>query len=173
MPRIKITNLKAGACVINSLHITLAGMGSIIMDSSVAGDPDLSELESLKIVSVQTIDDAQTVKPVTKQEPEKKVEPQKQAKEPYQEKGKKQGVAKQGKASKQPAQPIQTLKIKAGTDFRAVDVEDGMGAKVIIMGDSGPEVRKMGPGINGANGPKFVGDDAWNGETDETGFTTV
>lgn len=173
MPKIKITNLKAGACVINSLKIIIPGMGSVVRDDSVIGDPDLSELENLKVVSIQTVEEESVVNKNTNKTPEKNID-QKKPEPKNADKNQSKTKVKSQKSAKQNNGSVKEVRNpKIGTDFRAVDVEDTMGAKVVIIGENGPEIKKMNPGINGNDGPKFVGDDAWNGQTDETGFITL
>jgi hypothetical protein len=175
MSKVKITNLKAGACVVNSLKIIIPGMGFTIKDSSVVEDPDLVELEHLGLISVVKIEEVKPVisKPVptieakvaTKKEPAKPAKPSKAEKT----KGKTSNGSK-----KQVIQTPAKQEGRPGTSFRIKDgAEDEMRAKVVIMGDNGPEVKHMSPGINGNDGPKFVGDDDFSNETSEDGFTTV
>lgn len=174
MPRVKITNLKPGACVINSLKITLAGMASVIRDAGVVGDADLSELEHAGIISVQPFEvAAPVVQPTEKPAvPEAKIQKVSQpAAEVAVDKPKK-NKKKTLKSEKTIAATTVPAK-KPGTDFRAVDgPEDVMGSKVVVMGEMGPEVRKMNPGINGGTGPKYVGDESFEPD-DEDGFTVV
>jgi hypothetical protein len=159
MPRVKITNLKAGACVINSLKLTIPGGKSVVRDASVVGDPDLSELEAEGIISVTA---AEEVKPsVPPKPPAQAAKPQKPTQPP--KKGQKGGSQKNT--------PPPAPQPKPGTSFRIPDgPEDEMGRTVVIMGDAGPEVRKMGPGINGAPGPKYAGDEAADDGKEPEGF---
>ena len=163
MPKVKITNLRPGACVINSLRLTIAGKGSVVRDASIIGDPDLTELEAEGLVKVESIPDVKPpdpVKPANVQPA--KTEPKK--------------GGKGGKGKKQPQQPQQPAKPreKPGTSFKVQDgPEDQMGGKVVVMGQDGPIVKHMTPGLN-AEGPKFIGDefdDAQGGEPE--GFQDV
>lgn len=156
MPKLKIVNLKPGACVINSLKITIAGLSYVIIDSSTIGDLDIEELKRLGIISITPVHDTVGKRPKKVQNALPKL--------PIQKKQimAKKGITKTGKPIKQTIQNIGQIPSKPGTDFRAVDgPEDVMGAKVVIMGDAGPEVRKMSPGINGA-GPKYAGDTSYD-----------
>ena len=158
MPKIKITNLKPGACVINSLRVTIAGNSSVTRDASVVGDPDLTELESYGVVAVTPLEEVD-------QKPSQTAVQQPPTKQP------------QSSRQNEQVQPPKAPK-RPGTDFRAVDgPEDQMGGKVIVVGEQGPEVRRMDGGLNAKNGPKYVGDDAWQ-DTSEAdgeaeGFTTI
>lgn len=179
MPKVKITNLKSGACVINSLKLTIAGMSSVTRDASVVGDSDLAELESYGVVSITMLEDAQPAAPVVRSAPQQSPPQRVPAK----------GAAKQGKApppeKRKPQQPPsleqpQTPKSqqlrRPGTDFRSVDgPEDEMGGKVIVIGEKGPETHKLDGGLNAKEGPKFAGDDAWqpSDEANSDGFTTI
>ena len=169
MPKVKITNLKSGACVINSLGLTIAGNSSVTRDASVVGDSDLTELESYGVVAVTPIED---IRPQT---PQPVPQPVPQPAKPVNK-----SPASKTKNNKKPPQPqqpkIQQPLVRAGTDFRAVDgPEDNMGGKAVVVGEHGPEVRKMNGGINTREGPRFTGDDAWQ-ESDpsvDEGFTTL
>lgn len=162
MPRVKITNLKAGACVINSLKLTIPGGKSVVRDASVVGDPDLSELEAEGIISVTP---AEEVKPSAPPKPPPQTAKSQKPTQPP-KKGQKGGSQK----NTPPPPPPPPPQPKPGTSFRIPDgPEDEMGRTVVIMGDGGPEKRKMGPGINGAPGPKYVGDEAGDGK-DPEGF---
>lgn len=143
MPKIKITNLKPGAIVINSLKITIPGKSSVTRDASVMDDPDLIELENDGFVSISQHEAVPTASP-------------------------KQGSnlpseAPQGSPSGVPPKKLDKPKKqqqKPGTSFRMNDgPEDAMGRRVTVMGENGPEIKKMSPGINGGDGPKFGGDD--------------
>lgn len=188
MPKVKITNLKFGACVINSLRLTIPGKASVIRDSSIIGDPDLSELESEGIISLESLDDPK-VPPMARPQPAQTVKSQPASKGKATQKT--VGTAQKGKAqganatadyiasrlAEQKAKPPAAKpKMKPGTDFRAVDgPEDDMGRKVVVMGEHGPVVKNMGPGIN-AQGPKYVGDDAEDSDPPDApaeGFTDV
>jgi hypothetical protein len=186
MPRVKITNLKPGPIVVNSLKITIPGGASVIRDASVVGDSDLSELEADGLVKIE--DAGETPKPTkpaytVPEAPKATAKTPKQAgqksQKPQQATPKQaQGIANRGKqvVSQGPKQ-------KPGTDFRNVDPPDEnmvvvMGKngtefrkvgeeasdKVVVMGDDGPAVRKMGRGINERSGPKYEGDTGFEGQ---------
>lgn len=181
MPKIKITNLKAGACVINSLNVIIPGMTCIIKDSSDIEDPDIMELEHLGIISIQKVETkTQVVKKTTQVNndsskssveknnvttAESEVSPKTACK----------NGTKKTKNKKSPSIKKKTVTQakRKGTDFRDIDnFTDDMGAKVVIMGENGPEEKHMNPGINGGNGPKYVGDDL--GEpADESDFISI
>jgi len=165
MPKVRITNLKPGACVINSLKVTIAGYGSVTRDASVVGDADLTELESYGIVSVTPIEDVQ--RQATPQPPRQTPAPPPA-----------QPPASHGKPVAPPKQ-----RPRPGTDFRSVDPEDQYvtrrredgseelvpvaprdQAKVVIVGENGPQVKKMRPSINNIDGPKYAGDESWRDE---------
>lgn len=169
MSKVKIINLKAGACVVNSLKQIIPGMSFVIKDSSVMDDPDLIELQSLGIISVQELNDVVLADKPVNQDSKKSanVSPKKETK------GKKNGSGKISKESG--AKQVKVAANKPGTDFRSVDnvQEDIMGGKVVIIGDNGPEFKRMNPGINGATGPKYVGDAYGDEPTNEDGFLTV
>lgn len=174
MPKVKITNLKPGACVVNSLRMTIPGYGSVLRDASVSEDSDLIELQSYGAISIVAVDndppsnDAETKKSTTK-----KIKTQKSK---------------------------NSSKMRPGTDFRDVDPEDQYRTrkredgseefvpiekdepeKVVVAGDKGPEIRHMQPSINNKPGPKYAGDEDWeDGEDDvqpldenQEGFTTI
>ena len=61
MPKVKITNLKPGACVVNSLQLTIPGYGSVLRDESVSEDSDLIELQSFVLSLVQINTDLNTI----------------------------------------------------------------------------------------------------------------
>jgi hypothetical protein len=171
MPKIKITNLKFGACVINSLRLTIPGKASVVRDASILGDPDLSELESEGVISVTSVEDAKPAPPP----PAPKPQPVQAAKQTKPQPGKKPQQGKKAPAAPPAPQQPPKPKEKPGTSFRMVDgPEDEMGRKVVIMGEDGPIVKKMGPGINGS-GPKFVGDQFEEPEPPEPadGFSDV
>lgn len=173
MSKIKITNLKAGACVINSLKSVVAGYASIVKDACDLGDSDLIELESLGIISIEEIG----VEKLTSKEklPIKNSDIENPAKA-------NQTTSKQSKkVNKQSTNPEKKNNVKVmlankkrlGTDFRDVDhSDDQMGNKVIVMGENGPEEKHMNPGINGGNGPKYAGDGSFE-QTNESDFITV
>lgn len=163
MPKVRITNLKPGACVINSLKITIPGGGSVTRDASVVGDSDLAELESYGVISVS---------PLGEEKPQPKPQPAAQQ----------AGTAKpqQGRQAKPRPRP--------GTDFRRVDPEDQFVVrrredgseelvpadkpreeKVVVVGRDGPEVRHMRPGMNNVDGPKYAGDESWQGSDGQGG----
>ena len=173
MPKVKITNLKAGACVINSLRLTIAGKSSVVRDAGVIGDPDLVELESEGIVSVEQVQEAPPLQPKPAQPVVQETRPQTAKPKP----GKQGGQAGKNvkKPHLQPQQPSKP-KEKPGTSFRPADgPEEEMGRTVVVMGEDGPVVKKMSPGIN-ATGPKYLGDldgdDPPDGD-DPAGFTQV
>ncbi len=168
--RIIITNLKPGACVINSLKLTIPGKGSAVRDAGVADDPDLVELETSGIISIASYDDVkakqekQDAKIVTKPEVQKSAAKQRR---------KKQKADNQMQPDPQPAAKPGP---KPGTSFRVIDgPEEEMGRSVVVMTEDGPQVRKMNPGIN-ASGPKFAGDEFDDGKVEDakpTGFSVV
>ena len=166
MSKVKITNLKAGACVINSLKIIIPGMGFMIKDVSVLDDPDLIELESLKIISVVDIDEESTS---DKNPTSSNVDSSKKSTQ------KTKALKNTKHTDKTTKKEIPSKKeIRPGTSFKIQEgMENEMGSKVVIVGDNGPEIKHMNPGINGNDGPKFVGDDSYDGETEEDGFTTI
>jgi len=157
MSRVKIINLKQGTCVINSLNIAIPGMASVVRDESVVGDPDLTELESAGIISIVPVSNI-VEKPTVK------------ATVPVKSNASKPKNNKKNKKIVNPISENKTALTNRGTDFRAVDgPEDTMGANVVIIGDNGPEVRQMNPGINGGDGPKYVGDTSY----DQDDFITI
>lgn len=183
MPRVKITNLKPGPIVVNSLKITIPGGASVIRDASVVGDSDLSELEADGLVSIE--DAGETPKPnkpayTVPVAPKTAPKMPKQAGQKAQQAAPKQaqGIANRGKQVVPQGQ-----KRKPGTDFRDVDPPEEhmvvvMGKngtefrktgeeahdKVVVMGDGGPEVSKMSRGINERSGPKYAGDTGFDGQ---------
>ena len=170
MPKVKITNLKQGACVINSLKIIIPGGGSVVRDDGVVSDADLIELEACGIIKVTAAD--VVAEPQCRIQVEGKVEARPETKPTVKPAVAKQGAAKKGPAPK--TQPKQIPVEKPGTSFVIKDgAEDEMGRTVVVMGDGGPEIRKMGPGINGAEAPKYAGDIARSDEKPAEGFTTI
>lgn len=170
MPKVKITNLKQGACVINSLKIIIPGGGSVLRDDGVTSDADLIELEACGIIKVTAADGVVT--PQCRIQ----VEGKEEAKAAAKPVAAKQGAAKQGAAKKGPAPKAQTKPAppaaKPGTSFSVQDMAgDEMGRTAVVMGLGGPEIRKMGPGINGTEAPKYVGDESV--EKAAEGFTTI
>jgi hypothetical protein len=163
MPRIKITNLKEGACVVNSLKITIPGKSSVTRDASIIGDPDLVELETEGIISVMQVGDSLPVI-------DRHVPPPLQSDKPQQ--GKKRGK-KRKLTAKDIIQPTKTQ--KPGTSFRMNDGPgDEMGRTAVVMGEHGPEKKKMNPGINSHDTPRFIGDPESPADTDEdNGFTKI
>lgn len=164
MAKVKIINLKQGACVINSLKIIVPGGGSVIRDDSVLTDPDLVELESAGIIKVVSAEDSPVPKcQVIVVEKETKTS----SKQP--------ANAKNAKKDS----PKKPEKAKPGTSFQVHErPEDQMGRTAVVMGENGPELKKMNPGINGAPGPKFAGDTAdetrdASAKTDDEGFTQI
>lgn len=173
MSKIKITNLKAGACVINSLKSVVAGYASIVKDASDLGDSDLVELESLGIISIEEIG---VEKATTKEKsPIKNSDIEKSAKVSQATSKQNKKVDKQSTQAekKNNVKTVLVSKKRLGTDFREVDnSDDQMGNKVVVMGENGPEEKHMNPGINGGNGPKYAGDGSFE-QTDEADFITV
>ena len=158
--------MKAGAIVINSLRLTMPGLSSVIRDAGIVGDPDLVELESEGIISITNPDE---IKPVPQS-----IQPIQKPQQAIAKQGKKQ----QGKTQSSKQTPPQKPE-KPGTSFNVDDsIGDEMGRTVVIMGANGPEVKKMNPGINGGDGPKYVGDQTGIFEQDipsdqDDGFTDV
>jgi len=183
MSRVKITNLKQGPIVVNSLKITIAGNAFIIRDSSVVGDSDLAELESEGLIKIEVCEEVNkpaVVSAAIISKPDAKA-PSNHGKQPDKKTAAKNGK-KLGKAPVPPtlvSAPVKTPAPKPGTDFRNVDPEDqdlvvvagrnglefmkienpnGDATKTGVMDEDGPKLGKMSPGLNSRRGPKYVGD---------------
>jgi hypothetical protein len=163
MQKVKITNLKQGAVVINSLNMTLGGGVSIVRDASFMDDPDIEELRKCGIIKVSSYDsDIQTQQQTIVAPTEQKM-----------------GDGKKTKKKSPKSSPV-NVKItkkqnqaKPGTSFKIPEgPEDAMESRVVIIGESGPEEKKMGPGINGID-IKFVGDEDQKEQDASNGFITI
>jgi len=183
MSRVKITNLKSGPIVINSLKLIIKGNAVVIRDSVVVGDEDLAELERGGVIKVESLSEEvkQPSNPAPASPTTSEVTSKRTSKQP---------VKKAGKGNPQNNQTTQPQceapKPKPGTDFRAVDPEDDemvvvmgrngaefrpkaesdrkIGTKTAVMGEDGPELGKMGKGVNGRKGPKYFGDTGFEGQ---------
>jgi len=164
MPKVKIINLRPGACVVNTMKLVIPGGGSVVRNDDVIGDPDLIELEAAGIIKIVSAEDVPEAKCTIVPSPTAPKTP-----------------PNSHKAKKEAAKPA--VKVDP---FRAMDKdgpEDQMGRPAVVMGENGPEIKKMGPGINGKNGPKYEGDSRYkgkgtsepaeNGVSDADGFTEV
>lgn len=168
MSRIEIVNRTQKRFVINSLNMVIGPHNPnkpILRDHAIKSDPDICELVHSGMLSLVEVADPklESIKEApSSPSKNQNVSTNEASKQGEQSKQSKQGKGKRKYTSKKSHAEENVEKKKRGskavTYFNPTDSSDQMGGKVVIMGEKGPQISKMQPGMNAHEGPKFIGD---------------